>query len=278
MSILDDIFAHKRLEVAAARERISISDLESAIKGIPAPLDFVAALKGASSGKSSEISASAPRLIAEVKYRSPSKGILCPDFDPLGLARTYAENGATAISVLTDEKYFGGSLDYLREIAALGSGLPLLRKDFIFDRYQLLEAYLAGASAVLLIVAMLEAPLLSDLLAATRELGLEALVETHTREEVEHALRVGAHVIGVNNRDLNTFNVSLETSLQLRPMIPPDVLMVAESGIHTAEDVARLAEVGVDAMLIGEGLVAARNVGAKVCEFVGVTLSPGERS
>ena len=216
---------------------------------------------------SREIWNSPPRLIAEVKYRSPSKGILCPDFDHLGLARTYAKNGAAAISILTDEKYFGGSLDYLRKIAALTLGIPLLRKDFIFDHYQLLEARAAGASAVLLIVAMLKPEQLRDLLTAARELGLEALVETHTSDEVEEALEVGARVIGVNNRDLHTFNVSLETSLQLRPQIPSDVVMVAESGIHTTDDIARLAAAGVDAMLIGEGLVTALDVGAKVREF-----------
>jgi len=260
MSILDEIFAHKRTEVAAAKKKVSISSLETAVKDIPIPPDFAEALKG--------VVDTTPRLIAEVKYRSPSKGILCPDFDHLSLARTYAENGAAAISVLTDEKYFGGSLDYLREITALRLGVPLLRKDFVFDYYQLLEARSTGASSILLIVAMLDSEQLSDLLTATHELGMTALVETHTREEVEHAVRVGARVIGVNNRDLHTFNVSLETSLQLRPQIPSDVVMVAESGIHTTDDVARLAAAGVDGMLIGEGLVTASDVGAMVREFV----------
>jgi len=266
MSILDEIFAHKRAEVAAARERTSTADLEAAAAETPTPADFSAALKGGSRA--------APRLIAEVKYRSPSRGILRPDFDPLGLARTYAENGAAAISVLTDEKYFGGSLQTLQKIAALDLGLPLLRKDFIFDRYQLLEARAAGASAVLLIVAMLERAQLRALLAAAHELGLEALVETHTPEEVEQALAAGARLVGVNNRDLHTFAVRLETSLLLRPLISSSVLMVAESGIHTPGDVARLAAAGVDAMLIGEGLVTAPDVAARVREFVGVPLFP----
>ena len=260
MSILDEIFAHKRTEVSAAKQQKGISSLEAAIQYLPTPPDFAAALKGRS--------AAAPRLIAEVKYRSPSKGILSSNFDPLDLARTYAENGAAAISVLTDEKYFGGTLDYLQEIAALGLGVPLLRKDFIFDRYQLFEARLAGASAVLLIVAMLEPGQLRDLLAAAAGLGLDGLVETHTREEVARALESGARVIGVNNRDLHTFNVSLETSLELRPLIPAGVVMVAESGIRTAADASRLAAAGVDAMLIGEGLVTASDVGEKVREFV----------
>jgi indole-3-glycerol phosphate synthase len=269
MSILDIIFDHKRSEVTASKQRLPDADLESQIKTLPLPPDFAAALRRDSDEP--------PRLVAEVKYRSPSKGILCPDFDPLGLARTYAENGAAAVSVLTDEIYFGGSLNYLRGIADLELGVPVLRKDFIFDCYQLLEARAAGASAVLLIVAMLEQAQLQDLLAAAHELGLEALVETHTREEADRALEAGARVIGVNNRDLHTFSVSLETSLQLRPLIPAYVVMVAESGIHTTEDVARLAAAGVDAMLVGEGLVTASDVGAKVREFVGVPLSPGER-
>lgn len=259
MSILDEIFAHKRLEVAAAKKERSVSDLDAAIKDAPIPPDFSAALRGSSD--------TAPRLIAEVKYRSPSKGILCPDFEPLGLARAYAENGAAAISTLTDKKYFGGCLDHLREIAALNLGVPLLRKDFIFDPYQLLEARAAGASAALLIVAMLDLEQLRRLLAAAHELGLEALVEVHTQNEVEQALEAGALVIGVNNRDLHSFNVSLETSLQLRSLIPAEVVMVAESGIHTSEDVARLAAAGVDAMLIGESLVTAPDVGAKVREM-----------
>ena len=268
MSILDQIFAHKRAEVSVAKQEFPLSSLQAAIKDMPVPPDFALALR--------DSSGAAPRLIAEVKYRSPSRGILCPDFDHLRLARIYAANEAAAISVLTDAKYFGGSLDYLREIASLELDLPLLRKDFIFDPYQLLEARLAGASAVLLIVAMLTDAQLRDLLAAAQDLGLDALVETHTPTEVEQALEAGARVVGVNNRDLHTFDVGLETSLKLRPLIPPDIVMVAESGIHTLEDVARLAAAGVDAMLIGEGLVTASDLAARVREFSGVSdhLSP----
>jgi indole-3-glycerol phosphate synthase len=260
MSILDEIFSHKRVEVATAKKMNSMLSLELAAKDLPTPPDFTVALKG--------FPGATPCLIAEVKYRSPSKGVLSLDFDPLDLARNYATAGAAAISVLTDQKYFGGSLDYLQEIAALGLGVPLLRKDFIFDRYQLLEARLAGASAVLLIVAMLELGQLRDLLDAVHELGLNALVEVHTLDDVDLALEAGARVIGVNNRDLHTFNVSLDTSLQLRPFIPPEVVMVAESGIHSAEDVSRLAAAGINAMLIGEGLVTAPDIGAKVRELL----------
>jgi indole-3-glycerol phosphate synthase len=187
--------------------------------------------------------------------------------DPLELARAYAENGAAAISVLTDEKYFGGRLETLRDIAQLSLGLPILRKDFIFDDYQLLEARAAGASAVLLIVAMLDPIQLRDLLLASHELGLQALVETHTREEVDQALGAGAGVIGVNNRDLHSFTVSLDTCLQLRPFIPGEAILVAESGIRTAQDVARLAAVGVDAILVGEVLVTSPDLAAKMGEL-----------
>lgn len=260
MSILDEIFVHKRREVAAAQREKPAASLEAAIAESPTPPGFAVALK--------REARPAPRLAAEVKYRSPSKGILNPTFAPLDLARAYAHNGAAAISVLTDEKYFGGSLEILRQIAGLDLGLPLLRKDFIFDRYQLLEARAAGASAVLLILAMLTPDRLCALLAAAHALGLEALVETHTAAEVTQALDAGAYIIGVNNRDLHTFEVRLETCLQLRSQIPAWAVMVAESGIRSAADVEKLAAAGVDAMLVGEGLVTATDVGAKVREFV----------
>jgi indole-3-glycerol phosphate synthase len=266
MSILHEIFAHKRAEVTAAKNRLPIHLLESRVQDAPDPEDILAALTGRSG--------TPPRLIAEVKHRSPSKGILCPDFDPLRLARSYAEHGTAAISVLTDKKYFGGSLRYLREIAALDLGLPLLRKDFIFDVYQLLEARLAGASAVLLIVAMLSDKQLQTLLVATRQLGMEALVETHDRDEIEKALNVGARLIGINNRNLHTFEVSLETTLGLCPEIPPDVVVVAESGIHAPEDVARLTAAQVNAMLIGESLVTAEDIGAKLRSLTRIQVLP----
>lgn len=247
MSILETIFAHKREEVAAARERIPLKVLEAALKEAPPPRDFVAALR--------DDRRPAPRLIAELKRRSPSKGLLCPNFRPLELAQAYRQGGAAALSVLTDERFFGGSLDVLQEVRDIG--LPCLRKDFIFDRYQVLEARVAGADAVLLILAMLPQETFRDLLDFTRQLGMAALVETHTADEVRRALDAGARVIGVNNRDLHTFDVRLETCLELRALIPPAVTMVAESGIHTPEDVRRLAAAGVDAMLVGEALVTA---------------------
>ncbi|GAB4581541.1 MAG: indole-3-glycerol phosphate synthase TrpC [Anaerolineales bacterium] len=270
MTILTEIFTHKRTEVAAAKQRVSEAELEKLAQATPVPPDFIRALTA--------VDKPAPRLIAEVKHRSPSKGILCPDFEPLRLARTYAENGAAAISVLTDEKYFGGKLEYLKKIADAHFTIPLLRKDFIFDRYQLLEARMAGASAALLIVAMLDpnnpsTPLrtsLQALISQSHALSLAPLVEVHTRAELDRALEAGAKVIGINNRDLHTFKVSLQTTLNLLPHIPAGVVVVAESGIKTREDVRVLAEAGVDAMLIGEGLVTAGDVGRKVREFAGM--------
>ncbi len=256
MNILEKIFAHKREEVAAAKETRPLKDVEREALNAPIPPDFIAALRNPAKPT--------PRLIAEVKHRSPSKGLLRPNFDPRDLARTYAENGAAAISVLTDEHFFGGSLDYLRQIADLNLSTPLLRKDFIFDEYQLLEARAAGASAALLIVAMLDDSALKDLLRFAHDLGLAPLVEVHSRPELDRAVAADATLIGVNNRDLKTFNVSLETTLELRQYVPDDVTLVAESGIHTQDDVTRLADAGIHAMLVGESIVVAEDVGAKV--------------
>ncbi|MEK7326085.1 MAG: indole-3-glycerol phosphate synthase TrpC, partial [Chloroflexota bacterium] len=231
--------------------------------------DFVAALKAARR----------PALIAEVKKGSPSKGVMVADFDPIRLAQTYAANGATAISVLTDEKYFGGSLEYLRQIAALNlqrklpegskpsgsfAGMPLLRKEFICDSYQIYEARAAGADAVLLIAAELSDHELLTFQSRIRHLGMAALVEVHTEHELVRALHCGATLIGINNRDLRDFTVSLDTTRRLRPLLPPGVTVVAESGIRTREDVCGLE---VDAVLVGEALVRAEEVGAKVREL-----------
>ena len=266
MNILEKIFAHKREEVAAAKEARPLKLVEQDALNAPIPADFIAALRNRSRP--------APRLIAEVKHRSPSKGLLSKDFDPLRLALAYAKNGAAAISVLTDEQFFGGSLDYLRQIAALGLDTPLLRKDFIFDEYQLLEARASGASAALLIVAMLDDLVIKDLLRFARNLGLAPLVEVHSHPELDRAMDAGATLIGINNRDLKTFNVSLETTLELRQYIPDDVTLVAESGIHTQGDVAKLAKAGVHAMLVGESIVVADDVAAKVRELANFAPHP----
>jgi indole-3-glycerol phosphate synthase len=212
-------------------------------------------------------------LIAEVKRSSPSRGLLVEDFDPLWLARVYAENGAAAISVLTDRCYFGGALDDLQAIAGqqgkIGRRLPLLRKDFLLDPYQLYQARAAGADAVLLIVAALEPACLKDLHALAGELGLAALVEVHTGAELETALSVGPSLVGINNRDLHDFTVSLDTTLRLKSWLPPEVTVVAESGIQTAAQAVSLGAAGVHAILVGEALVVAKDSAVKVRELAG---------
>ncbi len=200
-------------------------------------------------------------MIAEVKFASPSRGILVQHPDPLGLAEKYNQAGAAAISVLTDEKFFHGCLEYLRTIHHYLPSKPLLRKDFILDPYQVYEARAAGASAILLIAAYLDPSILADLHALAHELGLDALIEVHDRAELENALKVpGVALIGVNNRDLRTFEVNLQTCLDLRPFVPNTITFVAESGIHNREDVQRLSAAGVDAILVGEALVTSDDV------------------
>ncbi|MFQ5408642.1 MAG: indole-3-glycerol phosphate synthase TrpC [Anaerolineales bacterium] len=256
MSILAEIFAHKRAELRVVKQSAPRARLEARALDTPLPPDFVAALRDPLRPR--------PRLIAEVKRRSPSKGLLCRDFDPIRLARTFVENGAAAVSVLTDAHYFGGGLQQLRAVAHCGIESPLLRKDFVFDEYQILEARAAGASAVLLIAAMLTPVQLRDLVQSAQALALAALVEVHTQPELDRALEADATLIGVNNRDLHTFQTTLEVTAALRPQVPANVTLVSESGIRTAADVRRLADLQVDAMLIGEAIVTAPDVGAAV--------------
>ena len=258
-NILDAIVRDKRDEVARRRQETPRATLERACAALPPTRDFETALRPAPGGVA---------LIAEVEKASPSRGVLVPDrpWDPVGLARTYADNGAAAISVLTDEKYFQGHLDYLDMIRA-AVRVPLLRKDFTIDEYQLWESRAAGADAILLIVAILEPALLRDLLAAAKGLGLGALVETHTAAELDVALGAGATVVGINNRDLRTFETRLETTLGLLPAIPPGVTVVSESGFATPADVRRVVSAGAHAVLVGEGLVKAKDIGAAVREL-----------
>jgi len=256
--ILDEIMAHKQKELEARRQVVPLAELQARGADLPPPLDFAAALRG--EGVS---------LIAEVKRASPSKGLLCPDFDPARLATTYAANGAAAISVLTDEKFFQGKLKYLTRIReALGATIPLLRKDFIFDPYQVYEARAYRADALLLIAAVLSDETLAELLALTHELGMAVLVEVHDEEEVERVLPLHPRVVGINNRDLRDFSVDLATFGRLRSLLPCDTIAVAESGVHTAADVRRLAKMRADAVLVGESLVTARDRPAKVRELV----------
>jgi indole-3-glycerol phosphate synthase len=267
--ILDQILAHKREEVARRKAAVAQRALEERAGEQAPAVDFAEALRQAG-----------VRLIAEVKRASPSKGLLRPHLDPAPWALQYAEHGAVAISVLTDERFFQGSLADLEAVkemlAALGHGLPVLRKDFILDPYQVYEARAAGADAVLLIAAALEMEAMGDLLALTRELGMEALVEVHDRAELERALPLSPGMVGINNRDLHTFRVDLSTTLALRRHVPPEVAVVSESGIHGPEDVRRLARAGVDAMLVGEALVTAHDVGAAVRRLADAGLERAE--
>ena len=252
--ILDEIVTAKKEELTKRKQTMPLARLEStSLK----KLDFASALRG-----------DGIRLIAEVKKASPSKGVMCPNLDPVGLARTYADNGASAISVLTEVRYFQGSLEHLADIGReLGGRKPLLRKDFIFDPYQVYESSAYGADALLLIVAILSEQQLTELLSLSHSLGMECLVEVHDEAELEVALRSDARIIGINNRDLTTFSVDITTTKRLHPLIPADRIVVSESGIKDSADVQRLREWGVDAILIGEALVTADDVAAKMREF-----------
>ncbi len=246
--LLDEIMAWKRQEVPKQMAETPESDLQALLTFTPPAEDFAAAL--ARPGVS---------LIAEVKRASPSKGLIAKDFDPVDLALTYAQGGAAAISCLTDARFFQGQLAYLTAIKeafrARDIHLPVLRKDFIYHPYQVLQARVAGADAILLIMAVLGDADYRDLLAYARELGMEALVEVHDEGELERALKQNPRVLGVNNRDLRTFQVDLNTTARLRPLVPDDVLLVAESGIRNEEDVRALKGMGVAAILVGESLV-----------------------
>jgi indole-3-glycerol phosphate synthase len=258
MGVLNEIVAHKRSELAALKPRRPLPDLIAACRGLAPARDFEAALRPPAGER--------VRLIAEVKRGSPSQGLFRADLDPVAQAGIYAGAGAAAVSVLTDARYFHGSLDDLARVHG-AVAVPVLRKDFIVDEYQLWEARAAGADAVLLIVAALEDAALRDLLHAAKGAGLATLVEVHTAGELDRALRLGAPVIGVNNRDLQTLTTSLEPSLHLLPQIPPGPLTVSESGLASGADVAAVVAAGAHAVLVGETLLRARDVAAKVREL-----------
>jgi indole-3-glycerol phosphate synthase len=266
MNILAKIIEQKKLEIAA----LDAQALRRAADSAPAPRDFLAAIQRRRFGTH-------PSLIAELKRASPSKGILAPHLDLFQVADIYTQNGASAISVLTDEKFFMGSLHTLRELRARHLKLetshvtPLLRKDFIIDEVQLYEARANGADAILLIAAALtDDKLFADLHTCALSLGLTALVEVHDEVETERALNIpNIKLIGINNRNLVTFDVTLETTEKLRPRIPSDIAVVAESGIFTTKDVERLVKANVDAILVGEALVTSEDIPAKVRELSG---------
>ena len=257
-AILDQIVEKKRKRLARSKQEEPLSALEERSKDTPSPLDFSRALRGPG-----------VRLIAETKKASPSRGVLHEDYDPVALARTYAKNGAAAVSVLTEVDHFQGSLAHLEAVkdSVREAGLPVLRKDFIFDPYQVLEARASGADAILLIMAMLDTPRIKELLEVAQSLSMQVLVEVHSEHELEKALKGDAEIIGINHRDLKTFQTDVTLSQRLRPLIPEGKVVVAESGISSREDVIRLRESRIDAVLVGEALVTASDVAAKVREL-----------
>jgi len=257
--ILQEIVKSTRLEFENSRRRLPLKELEKMAVEQPPPLDLASALRGDD-----------VKLIAEIKKASPSSGIIRHDFNPIEIAKAYTENGAAAISVLTEPKYFQGSLDYIKQIgdALEDRRIPLLRKDFIFDPYQVYQSRAYGADSLLLIVAILEAGELRKLLSLSHQLSMKCLVEVHNKDELEVALGSDAGIIGINNRDLSTFEVDMATTERLRPFIPSDRIVVSESGIRNKNDMEKLKEWGVNAALIGEALMTSPDIAKKMREFL----------
>jgi indole-3-glycerol phosphate synthase len=265
MTILDRIVERTRADLGERKARLPLAELRARCRDLAPPRDFLGAVRrppGAACRRAGPL-----RVIAEAKKASPSRGIIRPDFQPAAIAAAYAAAGASAISVLTDGPFFQGSLQDLVAVRQRVD-LPLLRKDFHLDPYQLYEARAAGADAVLLIVAALTPAEIGDLLGLAGDLGLAALVEAHSGAELDRALAAGAGIVGINNRDLRTFQVTLQTTFDLIPMVPPDCALVSESGVQAAADARRLAEAGVDAILVGEGLLKHADVGAALRALV----------
>jgi indole-3-glycerol phosphate synthase len=257
-TILDKIVATKRVEIEQAKTSLPERELRARLVDAPPARNFFTAL-----------AAGPPiRLIAEVKKASPSAGVIRADFDPAAIAKTYEAHGAACISVLTDESYFQGSLDYLREVRA-AIKLPVLRKDFVLDTYQVLEARAAGADAVLLIAECLDDCNLRKLFNAICELGMSPLVELYDPENLQRVFDAGATLIGINNRDLRTFQVDLAHTIRMRERVPDQCVLVGESGIKTHDDVERLEAAGVDAILVGESLMREPDIGVAVDRLLG---------
>ena len=263
-SILDEIVTTKRREVAEAEKRMPLDELEARAAEAPPVRDFRAALAGPGP----------IRLIAEVKKASPSAGVIRADFDPVSIARTYQGHGADCLSVLTDVPYFRGHLSYLARVRA-SVAIPILRKDFLIEEYQVVEARMAGADAVLLIAEILDDDALGRLLGRARSLGMAALVELYDEANLGRVLDAGADLVGINNRDLTRFATDLEHTFRLRPRVPEGVLLVSESGIRGRADVERLEAAGVDAILVGESLMKAPDIGRAVDELLGLSAAPG---
>ena len=263
---LEKIAEHKRKELEVSKKNRSLKGMKTLLDKCFPSRRFRDAVAGKNQNK--EIKGS--KIIAEVKKASPSKGVIREDFNPLQIALTYQKNGAVAISVLTDEKFFQGSLNHMHQVAK-STIIPILRKDFIIDEYQVLEARACRADAFLLIAGLLDKERLRDFRLIGEELGMDALVEVHTMEELEKALLSGAGIIGINNRDLATFEVDIKRSIEMVPHIPKEKLIVSDSGIKSREDIIRLEEAGVNAFLIGETLLKSNNIGKKLKELIGIS-------
>jgi len=257
--ILDEIIQHKREEVARRKAQKPLAELKAVAAAAPRAVDFVSAVRREDH--------ESLKVIAEVKKASPSKGVIREDFNPVEIARTYEDNGASAISVLTDEKFFQGSLQYLINVKS-AVALPVLRKDFTVDEYQIYESRAAGADAVLLIAAALTDEELIRFYEIATDLGMGCLVEVHDAREMDRASAAGAELVGVNNRDLRTFHVDISTSVELFPRAPEGAVLVSESGIHSRDDMIVLATSGAHAVLIGESLMRAGDIGAKLRELM----------
>lgn len=259
-NILDEILASKAELLRERQRRLPLSDLQSTVAMVAPPRDFVGALRA-------KIAAGEAAVIAEIKKASPSKGVIREDFNPVEIARSYAEHGAACLSVLTDEAYFQGSDTYL-SAARQACALPVLRKDFIIDAYQVWEARAIGADAILLIVAVLPDALLQTLENLALQLGMAVLIEVHDPDELARAQSLlQSPLIGVNNRDLRTFNTSLDTTLKLLPLIAPTRLLITESGIQSAQDMAQMRQHGVHSFLVGEAFMRATNPGLALAQM-----------
>jgi len=255
--ILDKIISVKKEEVAHLKQSMPLRELKAILRDLPPVRDFQKAAGGNECA-----------IIAEVKRRSPSRGILREDFDPITIASVYERNGAAAVSVLTDKQFFGGEGNYLRDIKN-NVRLPLLRKDFIIDAYQIYETRSISGDAIILIARLLEEKQLREYIHLAESIGLSALVEIHSQAELDKALAAEAYIIGINNRDLKTFSTDLKTSLDLAPHIPADKIIISESGIHGRQDIETLMKTGIHAFLIGESLMLSDNIGRKLRELSG---------
>ena len=267
MSVLHEIVQQKKVRIAAAKRKRPAGELKSFISGIERPRDFAAAV----TSDSGQV-----KLIAELKKASPSKGLIRPDFDHRAIASIYESKGVDALSVLTEEDFFQGNIEYLPEVRAITSR-PLLRKDFLVDDYQVLEARAYQADAVLLIAAILERNQAAEYLGYARELGMAVLFEVHDQKELEMALLINAPIIGINNRNLKTLHIDLETTFQLKKEVPGGKIVVSESGISSRQDVLRLAEAGIDAMLVGSSFMASPDIGRRIDELRGAIRSADTR-